>query len=369
MKRWLSLFVLLAAGSASAQQATPPTPEQVFLAGQLAALEELRRAGNLQPERSLSEILRLRLADGQIVPELLASDKKEEAIFPLKDMKGICQVQRFGRVLPVPNAMRLSVHVVDPKTARSIEINLSTIGRFQFDVIVSSAEQVTITTQMNAPIKGTFMGDDMEPRFYVQVIDEKGSQSTPSIQRSAETVAKLFDENHAQLLESMGEGLRLLRAMHLLSGLSEEEARQMLAANKPASSQVQKDIAAAVEQMKVEPEVGEKQLAALLKAGGPAAASALAKTSREGWSADVTMRIDNLLAPFLLEESNTSGHVNSKPHRLIDLLYWPDGEIRKAALERIQSLTDRRIELDPTADPYASFEKIERFRAELTPAD
>jgi hypothetical protein len=358
------MILLVSTAIVSAEPPAPVTPEQEFIAEQLATMDLELRNGNPLPARPLSEIVRLKLVDGEFKFEILATDVGEVATIPLKDVKGVCQIQRFGNLMPSPNMVRISIHVVDVQRARSTDIGLNNIGKLQFDVVMSSPD-LSITTQMSAPTRGPFGASDDEPMFHVQVVDEDGSRTTPSIRRTAESFAKLIDENHAQLLESTGEALRLLRSIHLLSSLSEAEARQMLATNKPAGADVEQRISAAIEKVKADPDAGEAQLEAVLKASGPAAASVLARAPREGWSADVTMRIDNVLAPFLLQNSDAAAKVNAQPERLVDLFYWPDQEIRAGAFERLKALTSAKIDFDPAGDPYSQFDRIEALRAEL----
>lgn len=364
MRKLLCVVAGLTAAIA-ASRAEPPAPitaEQEFLAEQIATLEEESKSGNPVPARPLSQIVRLDLVDGLLQFKLVANDVGDDATIPLKGVRGVCRVQRLGDNLPFPDAMRLSVHALDIEHAKAIQIEIANIGRLQMDVTVSTPK-VSITTQLMTPMAGGIVLEDAEPRFHVQVINETSSESAPSIQRTAASVSRLIDENHDQLLESIGEAMRLMHAAHLLSGMNDLEVKRMLAANTAPDAEVQRAVAEVIHLMQSDPEAAEGQLRKLLDSHGLAAATALARLPRDNWSADVTMRVDNALAPMLAQNSDAPDKVNGQPHRLVDLLYWPDPAIRAAALDRIKSLTSTLIPLDTVRDPYTQADQIEELRA------
>lgn len=367
MRTSSGLFVLAFATCTAILRADPPStpsPEQVFIAEQLAELEQEGQVGTVLKARPLDQIIKLEFEDGELRCRLLAQDAGEQATIPLEGVRGICQILRLGDHLPMPDAVRVSIHTLDAEDAKAINVEIVNIGRLQLDVVLNTPS-VAMTTQMMLPDAGGVVLDENEPGFHVQIVSDMEQTSTPSIHRTAATVGRLIDENHSQLTESIGEALDLLKARHLLSGMSEREVQNMFASNAPTDHEVMVQVEQAVNALMAESEVGEERLRELLKTRGMLAVTALSRLPREKWSADLTMRVDNALAPYLVQTSQAAGNVNSNPVRLVDLLYWPDAGIRSSALARIKELASPETDFNPAGDPYKQAARIEALRDRL----
>lgn len=356
----LACILVLHASLAFAEPNDAAELTREFLAEQQQALDREVKQRPVLAARPLDQIIRLDFEDRQLRMALLPSDIKDSATIPLKGVNGVCQVQRGG---DNPNTWTATVFAFDRANARSVSLFLSpAAGRTKLDVVIQKPGK-SMTTQIIVVKTNLFDDDDVGARMYFQSSDEEGGTSAPNAVLVAATPADLFSENHDQVVECAGEGFRLLRAMHVLAGMSGRQVSHLLVSEVAIAPATEKALLSAIKAMESDPDAGETQLKSVLDDAGAPAAAALLKMPREGWSAELTMRIDNLLAPYLPDDPGLSAELDADPSRLVDLLYWPDASVRAAVAKRLAALPAAKIEIDPHVDPYTIADKIEALRA------
>lgn len=356
----LACVILLHASLAFAEPGDAGDLTREFLAEQQQTLDREVKQGPLLPSRPIEQIFGIDIEDRQLRLRLLPSDINDSATIPLKGVNGVCQIQRAGGDV---NMWTATVFAFDRAKARSVSLFLSpAAGRTKLDVVIERPG-TSMTSQIIISRNNPFDEDDVGARMYFQTTNEEGMTSAPNAVLIAATPADLFSENHEQMVECVGEGFRLLRAMHALSGMSERQVGHLLISEVAMPPEIERDLNAAMQAVQADPDAGEKQLQSVLDRAGAPAAAALLKMPRETWSADLTMRIDNLLAPYLPDDPGLESELDADPSRLVDLLYWPDAPVRAAVAKRLAALPAAKVDIDPNVDPYTIADKIEALRA------
>lgn len=356
----IGLFLLFPVASADAEDASLLARE--FAAEQRTMLDAELKQTPILSARPIDEIVRLEISDKQVRFHLLATDAEDGATIPLQGVNGVCQIQRFG-MSSVDGPLSVTVHVFDEKRLRAVNVTLSSIAsRTGLDILLESPG-VSVMTQLVSMEQSPLNGEEIAARLYVQAQREDGIDAERGVALEAETPAELIDQNHAQLIECAAEGLKAVRGMHLLSAMSERQVRHLLVSDARIPAALERQLRDAIAAIAADAESGEATLRAVLERDGPTAAAALSRMSREGWSADLTMRVDTVMAPHLPDDPRVAEAVKTEPARLIDLLYWPDASTREAVVQKLDAITDGPIDFDPQADPYEQADKIEALRA------
>ncbi len=362
MVRLLCIAVALASSVAFGDADDKPETRESFLQDQQNALQAELAEAPILPARTLGEVFKVEIVDGQMQFQLLAKDVLESAVIPLKEVQGICKVQRLN-IPQSDHSFNISVHVIDKEKARAVGVEILSIATHTDFTIVVQSPGAAVTTEINASRANPVTGDETAARLYVQAENDDGTLDKPRAAIEAETPAQLIDENHDQLLESGSEGFRVVRAMHLLAGISERQVRQLLIADGAVDPRIDQQLKHAVALIDIDPEAGERELRDVLEHSGPSAAAALARGSRGGWTPDQIMRVDTILSPYLPDDPRAAETIKDSPARLIDLLYWPDARIREVVYRRLQAKAPAIGAFDPNKDPYTQFTTIEAMRS------
>ena len=178
-----------------------------------------------------------------------------------------------------------------------------------------SAEEEAPTTQTEDP----------------QAADDRDAYLT------AASFTALLDANHDAVVSTMAEGLTSLRAMHVLSGLSDGQARQLMNGGDAANADVTRGVAGVIDALRADGSAAVDASVAKLSALGPTAVAALGAADRKGWSPDLKMSVDTVLAQVASIPASRAQLLLATPARLIDLLYSPDAGVRKSAAQRLDA--------------------------------
>lgn len=318
----------------------------------------------------VDEVFTLSIVDGQINVEILIKDDAEELIVPLRGVEGVCTIQRQSFGVNGGNLFNLTVHVLDPARLQSelIQITSHPFG-FNLNATVERPTDSMMAQLIVFDPDSPMAAENVGARLYLQESTETDQTLIDKLEVVADTPAQLFQENQDAVQFAFSEGFRQLRAVHLLAGLSDRQIEQLLAASAVVPAEVSDEIAAAVKRIPTDSAGGEMALTSTLDSAGPAGVAALMKLPRGDWSADLTMRIDTILARYMPDDPSSIELANREPGRLIDLLYAPNAKVRTTVFERLRALpsfpSDLSASFDAARDPYQQVDVIESLRSRL----
>lgn len=353
--------------SAAVVDSQRPQKEAAFIAESEAQLAEFNQAAQNAQAQRVEDLVRLTIRDGVFKLDLQPAAPSEGSGVPLKGVEGYLIVDRVDPIYG-PNAR---LFVLDRAAKRTTHVQLLS-GPFQFGFSVD-VNTPTMATSAQFQTRSPDMADEngeSAASLLVQMFPDDTDLSVDGSDRLsvfAPDAASLIEQNHDLVLASCGPGLEAIHAMHLLAGKSDRQVRQIVASTLQVAPELQARVEQIVKEMAAAPESGESKLNAVLDQHGLSASMALARVSRDGWSADMTMRIDSALAKFLPDDPGQTEKQLTNPTLFIDLLYWPDESVRRAVLTHLQTLRKLPVEIDPAADPYEQARKIESLRAVLAP--
>lgn len=366
--------------SAPAESAAAGERRAKFLIDQRAALVEQLDKHEKIAARRADQVLTLGIVDGHL-SIALAADLSDEASVPLAEGRGAIafHVLRAGPPGAEPvtfiEAQYLRLHGDDATAPAATFIQLMTSPlNAQITLAEQTPEASTDAQLIDTPRDASDEGGDppMSKLIFTRTteLDENepgaNQEREGRVQHVAPTFAALIETRHDDVVSAMFEAFTSFRAMHVLSGLSETQLRQVLATDAPADARNGDAVKAMLATLDADDESASATASKRLAGpDGMAIAIALAAADRHGWSPDRAMKVDALLADVLPLSQKQARRVLATPTRLVDALYWPDAAVRKSIQKRLASVAPRVSDIDPDADPYAQAGKIEAIRATL----
>jgi hypothetical protein len=379
--RHVLLLTALLAPIARAQSEPPTTEEAVPNVAELEeqfdqeegkAFADFVASAQKAIPTPIEQLMRFDVVNGSLVASLVPPALPGDRLYAITDSP--------------PTAFKLSI--APPEQFQSpMTMFQGHLGRFDATArrvltveVLPAPGTINVTTTVQTPISITSiqyieqseaaMGNNVGARLYVTVNSEIEATSTTDegLKLVGTNFVDLVSHHHDEAVATLGEGLTALRAMHVLAGLSANEATAIFAADRPIAADTQHMLDAIIAEVR---EGGSESVAAArpkLRKLGTSAVMALARADRAGWSADDAVNIDALTAGLLPFSMEHAGALLNSRARLIDLLYSPDVATRREAAIRLERLSHQRIAIDPAVDPYTIAEKIEALRSTLASA-
>ena len=368
--------------SAPAESAAAADRRGKFLIEQRARLAEMLAQSPRQSPRRAGEVFHLSIVDGHLAAEA-GADLPDEAIVPLDQGRGVVVFRRnrLNAAADAPAALNveyLRLHGDDATAPAATSIQLLSVPG---DRVLFTLNEQTPDATTDAQIidisrdNSDAEGDPPSSKLLFTrrtEIDEgepgANDERDGKVEHVAPTFAALLAAHHDDVVSAMLEAFTSLRSMHVLSGLSEAQLRQVLATDAPADAKNARAVLAILAMLDGDDAAADAAARKLLAGdGGMSTAIALAAADRRGWSPDRAMKVDALLADVLPLSQRQARRALTSPTRLVDALYWPDATLRRAIKSRLATIVGapRVADIDADADPYGQTGKIEALRASL----
>ena len=371
----LSTCVVAATASAlRAQEADPPMTPERFAMEQRQALAQIAALAPETPAKPIDSLIRLDLVNGHLAATPVNPTGTEDLNFS----PGGDKLSRFRMALQqivapnVPTTPIVGAHLMKLDVANSRAMNVQLLpwpAGLNMSVTIETL-QGTTTAQLVETRGQDDEGDGPQPpivRLYMQRADTPNAADKANLNISAVNFSSLVESNHDDVLAMLGEGLTALRAMHVLSGIPQAEALSLLKSGIPLGEAAQREVESIFTELRNGGSAKMPELRARLRKLGSGAAAALHARPRDGWPADLALNVDTLTADLLPGGANHGSPLLKSKGRLINLLYAPDVEVRRAALAHLSTLTGQPVKLDVEADPYANVPLIESLRGKVAP--
>lgn len=384
----LALPAIAATPETAPSTAIAPAPESAsagprraqFVLEQRIALDDMLKQQPKLAARSPENVVRVSVKDGHLTLEP-GPNLPDECVVPLTEGRGAITFRRShagdGETAFTAVELRyLRLHGDDATAPAATSIMLSTSPmNVQVALYEMTPEAMTdgqlIDTARDATEDG---GDPPNSKLTFKrtsELDENDAgghaEQEGGVDHVEATFATLIERHHDDVVIAMAEGFTSLRAMHVLTGLTEPQVRQVLGTDAPVSSQAQQSVATILDELRQRGPDAAEPIGKQLAKDNLAAAIALAGADRAGWSADLTLLVDSVLADALPLPQRQARRALATPTRLVDALYWPDVSVRRLAKSRLESLdAEKRLStFDADGDPYPQAATIESFRATL----
>lgn len=374
----LVLTLIAALAGISLTRAAPPAtqpsgPAANFVFEQRQAMRNARTEAQAMPAKPIDSFIRFDVVDGHLRTTLLNAEGPPEQTFDPEAGGDSVFRLTVQKDTGVPNVVAFSATLMklDPATPRSIFVQLLPAP---LQVNLSITEETlggTTTVQLieNAAPNFNIDGSESNVRLYLakDSADETVAGAGNGRMSLLEpTFADLIEKHHDDVVATVGEGLTTLRAMHVLAGVGQDEAKAIFEADRKIDQATRRELHGMVDSIRRDGNAAVLTARPRLRELGSAAAAELARFPRDGWSADLSLNVDALTAGMMPVANSRGASLLASPARLIDLLYSPDANLRAEAKVRLERLLDRKIAIDTGRDPYADADAIESLRPALS---
>jgi hypothetical protein len=367
---WANLVFMAAAlaipPASRGQRATEPVDQKLNAAAQIA--KEMAGLPSLG-EHDLDEVIRFSMENDRVEPVTrLPVTGPGFATITLKGLPGRTKVavwsnetihsaagkhflELYYRDLTVPNTIDVYTEVTsNPESVMiSQAADLDDTGLWQV-TLIQSAEQGPQAVSM-----------------YIQTDNGK-----PSRRYAAGSLAQLVLEYPAQADVFLRPIFRQFRQEQVVFAADSKTAYQVLADFWPADPAIAESVRkvsaaadAAVAGLAADSYTDREAALARLRGLGEPAALYLMKNRGTHLTPEQTTRIELFLAPFRPLPADEADSLKSDADFLLDCLFCPDGDIRRMALNRIQAVFGKKIELSPELSGTKLDEIVTHLREEL----